>query len=399
MVPPLILPEGPLRVALLLESDGPGGAETMLLNLGEELRRRGHEVLPLGPAGHTGWLAAQFRERGFAPESYVLRRALDPACARQIADILRAHRIQVAHSHEFGMAVYGAVAARRVGSRHIITMHGGRYYAERGRRRVALRWAARRSSALVAVSEATARDLRDTLRLPAEAVRVVHNGIPFREGNRSALREELGLSGDELLIVAVGNLYPVKGHAVLLRALGELRRSGGSARARWRLAIAGRGEEEERLRVLAREEGIAERVSLLGFRRDVPDILAAADVFVMPSLSEGLPLALVEAMAAALPVVVSDVGGVPEVAVPGKEAILVPPGDPGKLAEGLSMLLLDPAARAVLGAAARERAVRDFSVSTMCAAYERLYWGEAEPRSVVRGEREHRGEFVPGGAG
>jgi glycosyltransferase involved in cell wall biosynthesis len=170
-------------------------------------------------------------------------------------------------------------------------------------------------------------------------------------------------------------------------------------RARWRLAIAGRGEEEERLRVLAREEGIAERVSLLGFRWDVPDILAAADVFVMPSLSEGLPLALVEAMAAALPVVVSDVGGVPEVAVPGKEAILVPPGDPGKLAEGLSMLLLDPAARAVLGAAARERAVRDFSVSTMCAAYERLYWGEAEPRSVVRGEREHRGEFVPGGAG
>ena len=399
MVPPLIPSEGPLRVALLLESDGPGGAETMLLNLGEELRRRGHEVLPLGPADKTGWLAAQFRERGFAPESYLQRRALDPACARQITEILRSHGIQVAHSHEFGMGVYGSVAARRTGSRHIITMHGGRYYAERRRRRSALRWAVRRSAALVAVSEATARDLRTTLRLPEDEVKVVHNGIPFREGNRSSLRDELGLSSNDLLLVAVGNLYPVKGHAVLLRALGELYRSGSLASVPWRLAIAGRGEEEEKLRALAANEGIAERVTLLGFRGDVPDILAAADVFVMPSLSEGLPLALVEAMAAGLPVVVSEVGGVPEVAVAGQEAILVPPGDPARLAEGLAELLLDPRARAALGAAARSRAVRDFSVSTMCEAYERLYRGEAVSRSVAPAAPAHRGEFVPGGAG
>ncbi|HEU6453785.1 MAG TPA: glycosyltransferase [Gemmatimonadaceae bacterium] len=399
MVSPLIPAEGPLRVALLLESDGPGGAETMLLNLGEELRRRGHDVLPLGPAGRTGWLAAQFRERGFAPESYVMRHALDPACARQLADILRSHRIQVAHSHEFTMGVYGAIAASRAGSRHIITMHGGRYYAERGRRRAAMRWAVRRSDALVAVSDATARDLRATLRLPHDAVAVVHNGIPFREGQRATLRNELGIAEDELLLVAVGNLYPVKGHAVLLRALGELRRSGVVADVRWRLAIAGRGEEEEKLRALATEEGLAERVTLLGFRSDVPDILAAADLFVMPSLSEGLPLALVEAMAAALPVVVSDVGGVSEVAVAGREAILVPPGDVARLAEGVSTLLSDPAARAALGAAARARAVRDFSVSTMCEAYERLYRGEVAARSSARDASARRGEFAPGRAG
>src|SRR5690606_21479411 len=135
----------------------------------------------LGPADRTGWLAGQFRERGFAPESYLMRRALDPACARRIADVLRENRIQVAHSHEFSMGVYGALAARRAGIQHVITMHGGRYYAERGRRRAALRWAARRSDALVAVSEATARDLRATLRLASDEVVVVHNGIPFRE--------------------------------------------------------------------------------------------------------------------------------------------------------------------------------------------------------------------------
>jgi len=399
MVPPLILPDGPLRVALLLESDGPGGAETMLLNLGEELRRRGHEVLPLGPSNKSGWLGDRFRERGFAPESFLVQHALDPACARHITEILRSHRIQVAHSHEFGMGIYGSIAARRAGSRHIITMHGGRYYAERRRRRWALRWAARRSDALVAVSEATARDLRATLALPAGDVKVVHNGIPFREGNRSSLRQELALAAGDLLIVAVGNLYPVKGHAVLLRALGELHRSGAVADAPWRLAIAGRGEEEERLRALAAEEGIAERVTLLGYRQDVPDILAAADIFVMPSLSEGLPLALVEAMAAGLPVVVSEVGGVPEVAVAGREAILVRPGDPAPLAEGLAMLLRDSGARTAMGAAARERALRDFSVSTMCAAYERLYRGEAVSRSGEPAAPAHRGEFVPGGAG
>ena len=399
MVSPLTPAQGPLRVALLLESDGPGGAETMLLNLGEELRRRGHEVLPIGPAGRAGWLGDRFRERGFAPESYVLRRAIDPSCMRQIIGMLRSHRIQVAHSHEFGMAVYGAFAARRAGIRHVITMHGGRYYAEQRRRRSALRWAARRSDALVAVSEATAADLRRTLRLPDDEVRVVHNGIPVRAGSRTAVRSELALQENELLIVAVGNLYPVKGHAVLLRALGELQRSGVLDSVPWRLALAGRGEEEAKLRVLASEEGIAERVTLLGYREDVPDILAAADLFVMPSLSEGLPLALVEAMAAGLPVVVSDVGGVPEVAVPGREAVLVPPGDPARLAVGLASLLRDPGARAAMGVAARDRAHRDFSVSTMCEAYERLYRGAATPRSAAPDERVHRGEFVPGGAG
>ena len=399
MVSPVIPAEGPLRVALLLESDGPGGAETMLLNLGEELRRRGHEVLPIGPAGRAGWLGDQFRARGFSPESYVLRRALDPACMRQIIAMLRSHRIQVAHSHEFGMGVYGAFAARRAGARHVITMHGGRYYAEQRRRRSALRWAARRSDALVAVSEATADDLRRTLRLRNDEVKVVPNGIPFRSGTRSKLRDELGISADDLLLVAVGNLYPVKGHAVLLRALGELTRSSAMAGVRWRLALAGRGEEEAALRALARDEGIADRVSLLGYRDDVPDILAAADVFVMPSLSEGLPLALVEAMAAGLPVVVSDVGGVPEVAVAGKEAILVPAGDTARLGAGLATLVRDPDLRATMGAAARERARRDFSVSTMCEAYERLYRRAALPRSPVPDERAHREEFVPGRAG
>lgn len=366
-------PGEPLRIALMLESDGPGGAEMMLLQLAGELRRRGHAVLPVGPADRVGWLGERFRERGFEPVTYRLRRTLDWRCLRELVDLLRRHEVQVVHSHEFTMAVYGAAAALRLGARHVITMHGGRYFAEQRRRRIALRWAARRSSALVGVSRATAEDLERSLGLPPAAVAVVPNGIEFRTGTRERVRQEVQMAEGELLCVAVGNLYPVKGHMVLLQALAALQRTAHDVP--WRLAIAGRGEEEARLRAFADAHGMGDRVHLLGFRSDIPDVLAAADLFVMPSRSEGLPLALVEAMAASLPIVASDVGGIPEVVTSGEEALLVPPDDPDALAAALHRLLCDHALRAALGEAARRRAWRDFSVSTMCDTYERLYRG------------------------
>ncbi|HEX6533142.1 MAG TPA: glycosyltransferase family 4 protein [Gemmatimonadaceae bacterium] len=375
-------PSNPMRIALMLESDGPGGAEVMLLHLAEELRRRGHEVLPVGPANRVGWLGARFRERGFDPATYTLRRAFDLRCVAQLTRLLRERRVEVVHSHEFTMAVYGAAAARRAGARHVITMHGGRYFADQWRRRAALRWAVRRSDALVAVSGATAEDLGRTLGVRRDTVHVVPNGIEFRSGVRERVRRELKVDDDELLLVAVGNLYPVKGHMVLLRALAALAAPGApgaEAPVSWRLAIAGRGDEEGPLRAFAGKEGIADRVHLLGFRSDVPDILAAGDVFVMPSLSEGLPLALVEAMSMALPIIASDVGGIPEVVSRAEEALLVPPGDAEALAGAIRDLLAHPEHRRALGDAARRRAYRDFSVRTMGEAYERLYRGWAPP--------------------
>ena len=163
-------------------------------------------------------------------------------------------------------------------------MHGGLYYATAWRRRAALRWAARRSAALVGVSDATAGALQDNLGIDRSMIHVVPNGIPLRTGVRARLRSELAARAGELLIVSVGNLYAVKGHAVLIDALARLR-----DRTGWRAAIAGRGEEEPRLRAQAATAGIGDRVHLLGFRDDVADVLAAGDIFTMPSLSEGLP--------------------------------------------------------------------------------------------------------------
>ncbi|NUO64184.1 MAG: glycosyltransferase family 4 protein [Gemmatimonadaceae bacterium] len=359
-----------LRIALLNETGGPGGAEHMLLDLAEGLRARGHEVIPIGPDDRNPWLGEQFRARGFAPETYSMRGLADLRCLRGIATMLRRRGAQIAHSHEFTMGVYGAGAARIARIPHVLTMHGGRYYAGKLQRRIALGIAARLTGAVVGVSSSAARELERTLRLRPGRARVVPNGVPERRGDGERVRRELGLGAGERLVVAVGNLYPVKGHIVLLRALASL---SGEERARTIVAIAGRGEEEARLLAFARERGIADRVRLLGYRSDAADVVTAADVYAMPSLSEGLPLALLEAMMAGRAVVASSVGGIPEAARDGEHALLVPPGDEDALAAALRRLLGDAGLRERLGRAARARALEEHGIARMLDAYEQIY--------------------------
>jgi glycosyltransferase involved in cell wall biosynthesis len=172
-------------------------------------------------------------------------------------------------------------------------------------------------------------------------------------------------------MVAVGNLYPVKGHSVLLHALAQL--ASVTPGSSWQVAIVGRGDEEAALTTLAAGLGLDDRVQLLGYRADVPDILAAADAFVMPSLSEGMPLALLEAMFAAKPVVASEVGGVPEVVRSGREALLVPPGDPTSLRRAIQLVFSDTHLRKELGSNALRRAKERYTLAAMTDAYEGLY--------------------------
>jgi glycosyltransferase involved in cell wall biosynthesis len=363
-------------VALMLEDAGGrpgGGAEIVLLQLGEQLRRLGHEVCPvvLSRRQAPGWLEAEFTERGITPEALAIRSALDVRCLRDLIRILRRRRVTVLHSHEFSMAVYGAAAARWLRLPHVITMHGNMWMTDAWRRRAALRWAIRNSTATVAVSQETRRQLETDLGLPDHAIGTVWNGMPDVPGDRQPVRAELGLAPETVLLVALGTLIERKGHAVLLQSLAELtRRHPGLS---WHLAIAGDGPERERLAALAAEGGIAERVHLLGFRSDVANLLAAAEVFVMPSWWEGLPLALLEAMFAGNAIVASDVSGIPE-AIPGPEyGILVPPRDAPALTAALADVLRDGTLRARLGQAAQARAREVFSVERMARDYERLY--------------------------
>jgi glycosyltransferase involved in cell wall biosynthesis len=265
--------------------------------------------------------------------------------------------------------VYGAGAAWRAGARHVITMHGSEYFGERIRRRLALRTAVQLGAALVAVSRPLAGRLASGLRLPAGRVLTIPNGVRPPRLGVSTLRLELGLRPEDRLVLAVGNLYPVKGHRQLVDAVALL----ASRHPGLHVAIAGRGELEYDLRARAATLGVGQRLHLLGLRDDIGNLLGGADVFALPSLAEGLPLALLEAMSAGLPIVASDVGDVRTALAGGEAGRLVPPGDPGALAGAIDLLLRRPAAARRFGERASRRVAVEYGEDRMVARYVGVY--------------------------
>lgn len=365
--------DAPLRIALGNETDGPGGVETLLVQLAVELRNRGHEVVPLLPVERENWLHGAMQAEGFTPVVVDFRGLSAGGIVRRTREVLRGSRIDVLHSHEFTMSVFGAAAARMVRIPHVISMHGNQTMTATLRRRMALRWAFRQSAAVVAVSSDTRKHLETTLGIREGRILTVRNGIPLRPGRGEPIRREFGLGETDVMLLSVGNLSERKGHAVLVKALAHLRNDG--LESGWSLVIAGRGSQREPLEALIAETGLEGRVHLAGHRDDIPDLQEAADLFVMPSLWEGLPLAVLEAMFAGNPVVASLASGIPEAMDDGVEGRLVPPGDPAVLAEALAPLLRDGNLRRKMGEAARTRAHRDFTVERMASDYEALYRG------------------------
>jgi glycosyltransferase involved in cell wall biosynthesis len=361
-----------LRVAHLIESDGPGGAERVVAHLAGALQAAGAWNVVFLPADGEGWLARELEGSGVAIEHLPrLDRPVSPAYARSLEEALRRHRIAVAHSHEFTMAVYGAWASRRAGIPHVVTMHGSRYYASRLRRRLAMRAAVASSARTVAVSAPLAEDLRRDLWVPRPRITTISNGVRYVRPERVTLREELGLRAGDRLLVSMGNLYPVKGHGNLIDALALLV----GRHPKLHLAIGGRGELAESLSSRARDLGVGQRVHLLGLRSDVSAILAAADVFVLPSLSEGLPLALLEAMFAGCPIVASNVGEVGVALAHGEAGLLVPAGNPAALAAALDLVLSHPDRAREMGQCASRRAGAEYDVSQMVCRYVAAYEG------------------------
>jgi glycosyltransferase involved in cell wall biosynthesis len=175
------------------------------------------------------------------------------------------------------------------------------------------------------------------------------------------------------VILAVGVLERHKGHRVLLESLADLARSG--FQTPWKLIIAGGagGTEHQSLLDYIRAEGLGSRVSIVTNRNDVSDLLALAHVFVMPSLWEGLPMALLEAMTAGKTIIASRTAGIPEAVVDGREGILVPPGEVAPLAAALRLVLTDSARSHAMARAAVERAASEFTVQVMADRYETLY--------------------------
>jgi glycosyltransferase involved in cell wall biosynthesis len=325
----------------------------------------------LGPGGYdVRWLPFGRNDlRGFRPR-----------VVRELDRIIKAEGVQILHAQRHKAAFYATLAARRnPGLRLITTVHG----LHRSRsllRRLGNRLLWPRIDTIIAVSEAVKRDILLTNPwLPAERIEVVHNGIDLaRFGgagqDRGEIRTRFGLPVQGWLWGAVGRLAPVKGHDVLLKAwaAGGLGRQGGY------LVIAGGGGMDRELTALAQELDIAGEVSLAGQVADIPKLLAALDGFVMPSRHEGFPLAVLEALAAGLPVVASRVGGMPEIlgALAGEgDSFLVAPENEQELGKAMLQVMQWPASRREKAQAAIRKQARLFDANRMIARLDALYRG------------------------
>ena len=325
----------------------------LLARLAEALRARGHEVVvvPLVPGGAL--------ESRFAPgvvKPVPRKEGRDPLLVVRLASLVRAERPDAVHTHNDSPMVYGAPAAWLAGVRRVVhTKHGAKAPARNQALRAAI---ARGLRAYVGVSaETSERAVRD-LGIPAHKVVTIPNGIPTRDfgpdpGARASIRTDLGIEADAFVVGTLGRLEPEKNPLLLLAAMEPLLAAGAH------LVYVGDGSERSALASAIARRGTP-RVHLVGARNDTARLLAAMDVFALSSRIEGLPLALVEAMATELPVVATDVGGIREATA--ETAVIVAPGDEPALRDALVALRDDAGRRAALGkaAAARARAVYDF---------------------------------------
>lgn len=301
----------------------------------------------------------------------------NPALVRRVRRLADEEAIDVLACHQHRTVAVGVLAARgcRKPPAVVAVLHGLRSGRGWGRR-LANAWIHPRLARLVAVSDSVAADVRRAdPALPPGKVTTVHNGIdPARhapQGDRVDLRRVL-LPGGEggVWFGTAGRLVPGKNHVVLLEAFARVAISLPDAR----LLIAGTGPQREALQAHAGRLGIQRRVAFLGFRRDLPAVLQALDVFVLPSLREGFGLALVEAMAAGCVVVAGRVGAVPEVVGDGAFARLVDPAVAAEVEGAMHHFgALAPGPRQQLGALARERALSTFAADRMVAGYERVF--------------------------
>jgi glycosyltransferase involved in cell wall biosynthesis len=358
------------RVLYLLETGGPGGAERMLLDLAQHVGPRWQAVVGVL---RPGWLQANAMSAGIPCATLHGKGLGDLGVFERLLEAVETHDISVLHAHEFYMGMIGAAVSLATGIPLVVTIHGKQYYPDRRRRRTMCRMVAARAAALVTVSQDLRRFFCHTTGTPSDRVRVIYNGIdlqPFESGREKAeLLASTGIPTSAQILGTVGNLYPVKGHRDLIRAMRPIV----ERRPATHLVILGRGALHDSLLVEAETLGIRDRVHLLGYREDVHDWLAAMNVFAMPSVSEGLPLSLLEAMATGVPSVVTDVGGMPEVVADGETGFVIRQGNVAELADRISFLLEDPSRAVGMGAAGRGLVARRFALDRMVAEYSEVY--------------------------
>lgn len=351
-----------------------GGAEMVAAGLARRLQRAYRFMFVC--LDELGTLGEELRSEGFTVEVLNRRPGIDWRAILRLARVLRNERVALLHAHQYTPFFYAALS-RQLGSGApvLFTEHGRHFPDYRRQKRVlANRFLLRRRDRVVAVGNAVRHALVANEGISAKRIAVIHNGIDAtafndRRCDRNQLRSEIGVAPDDLTLIQVARLDYLKDHATAIRALERVR----AQRPDACLVLVGDGPEQAKIEAEVRQRGLSGRVHFLGLRTDVARLVQAADIFLLTSISEGIPLTLIEAMSAGLPVVATRVGGVGEIVAEGQTGLLAPAGDDRGLANQILCLAADPVKRRLMGQLGRERARAVFSEKQMHAHYQRLY--------------------------
>jgi L-malate glycosyltransferase len=362
------------KVLQVVLSLNPGGTERLVVELVRRLRPElAMAVCCLDEAGSWGEV---LRSENIGVTALRRRAGFQPTLGRAIARIAAQHRARVVHCHHYSPFVYASIA--RLWSptlRIVFTEHGRLSDAPpSAKRRTANRVLAHAPREVVTVSSDLKRHLVAE-GFPTTRVNVIYNGIDVgglpAVGMRARVRKELGIPDNALVVGTVARLDPVKDIPTMIRAVAQH-----SAGVPTILLVIGDGSERVHLEASAREVGAASSVRFLGHRDDARDLLAACDLYANSSISEGISLTILEAMAAGLPVVATRVGGTPEI-VDASCGRLVPSRDPDALAATLAALAQDAPLRLALGREARARVEQRFTLDRMVREYRDVYFAAA----------------------
>ena len=356
----------------MLSSFGRGGQERVALDLARGQAARGHSVCAISLAG-PGPLGDEFARQQIA--TLTLQKKVDGFDFRlpfALSAIFRRLQCDVVHTHNPQPLIYAAPVARLVGCRTVHTKHGANPSSSRTLffRNLAARFVDR----TVAVSATTAEVAKQRHEAPLDRLRVIENGIDLSRfgpdaASRQQIRRELGIESDAFVVGTVGRLAKEKNQALLLRAIAPL------LSQKCQLVMVGDGEEAPALRaqIAALPKAQQPAVHLAGARDDVPRWLASFDVFALSSNTEGLPLVILEAMATALPIVSTTVGGIAQVVVDEECGLLVAAGDEAGMRDKINSLEKNRALGENYGAGGRALALECYSAEHMVEAYLALY--------------------------
>lgn len=365
------MPE-PLRVCHVIHSLGPGGAEAVLVDLAEAAPRAGLalSVVSLTPTGGDSHNTEKLRLAGVPVWAVDTGSRWNPRGLPQGVRTIARTRPDIVHTHLKHADLVGAAAARRLGVPLVSTLHlieDAVTPVGRGKRWLAAQARVRRAAATIAVSAALSDWYVSCFRVDPSRMHVVPNGVARPAIDPSArlkVRESFGIADDETVAIMIGIMRAGKGHADLLDAVAGI---GDGVRC----LLVGDGPLRVGLEAQAADLP-AGRVVFAGFRTDVTDLLAAADIVVHPSHFDALPTALISALAVGRPIVATHVGGIPEIVTP-DVGVLLPPADAAALADAITTMAGDPTTRTEMGAAGRRRYEAEFEAGVWARRLRAVY--------------------------